>query len=315
MEEYINQILEYLPVEFADDEANEFIKYLEEAYLENIQNQKYQFAFKAFHLLYMTFVYKMSWFLKCTNNEPCEEKIHKIKTKNNGLSELKEETISIQRMFEYSLINESNAIDKLLKKAGFGFNANDFDKCQRHIEARNHCSHASGKIEYDEKGIDFLISDELKYIERLQNKIKPELEKIFIEYLNNWESSTEANHWIIQNHLSRKDLEIIINFDLPLFKEKSDNEETILKKRLYLVFVNEAQKYLELDKNVFLEKLPMFTLELKDEIEITKEKDLKEIVETKTIIERDFLPIINGFSDAEKEKSKEILGKFIKEVS
>lgn len=294
MEEYINQILKYLPVKFADDEANEFIKYLKEAYLENIKNRKYQFAFKAFHLLYMTFIYKMSWFKEITPREHAKE------------------------IFDYSHLTkgEADAIENLLKKAGLT-HKNDLSKCKNHVDARNHCSHASGKIEYDEKGIDFLISDELKYIERLQNKIKPELEKIFIEYLNeNWAVPFLTGYlksWIIQNHLSGKDLEIIINLDLPLFKEKSDNEEIVFKKRLYLIFINESQKYLELDKNVFLEKLPMFMLGLKDEIEITREKDLKEIIETKTIIERDFLPIIYGFSEKERKEAEAILGKFIKE--
>gem|GEM_PF-6997981 len=59
MEEYLEKIHRYLPLKFADDEANEFIKYLSDAYIENIEKGKYQFAFKAFHMLYMTFVYKI----------------------------------------------------------------------------------------------------------------------------------------------------------------------------------------------------------------------------------------------------------------
>ena len=64
MDEYLNTIQKYLPIKFADEEASEFIDYLSEAYLENIEKGKYQFAFIAYHMLYMTFCYKTKWFLK-----------------------------------------------------------------------------------------------------------------------------------------------------------------------------------------------------------------------------------------------------------
>jgi len=69
MEEYLKQILRYLPIQFADEEANEFVKYLSEAYTENLEKEKYQFAFTAFHMLNMIFVYKVKWFLNKQGNQ------------------------------------------------------------------------------------------------------------------------------------------------------------------------------------------------------------------------------------------------------
>jgi hypothetical protein len=275
MEDYIYQIRRYLPIKFADDEANEFLQYLEETYLENIHNQKYQFAFKAFHMLYMTFIYKISWFLSI------------IPTAN--------------QMFDYSHLTkgEAEAITNLLKKKGF------------HVDARNHCSHASGKIDYDEKGVDFLISDELKYIERMQITIKSALKIFFEKFLNDhWSESLIGGDIAIlfgESNISRKDLEIIIELKLPLFKKKSDNEKIVFQKILYLVFINEAQKHLELDKNIFIENLPMLMNGLIDEIKIEREEEEEKTISKQEIIEAHLIPIINELNEKDREEAETIL--------
>jgi hypothetical protein len=308
MEDYIYQIRKYLPVKFFDDEANDFLKYLEEAYLENIKNKKYQFAFKAFHMLYMTCIYKFSWFIKRVNNEAPAEKTYKLKIKSNGQAQIQEDIVSIQRMFEYSLINESEAIQKLLKKTGF--HPNDFDKCNHHVDARNHCSHASGKIEYDKKGIDFLISDELKYIERLEHKTMVEQKKFLEQILaDNWDKSLiggDIVNLFINNNISRRDLEVSIRFDLALFRKKSDNENTVFQKILYLIFINEAQKYTEEEKSIFVERLPMFMIGLKDEIKVQRDGE-KKIISLREIIEECLVPIINNFEEKDRREAEKIL--------
>ncbi|MFA4818726.1 MAG: hypothetical protein WC621_02710 [Patescibacteria group bacterium] len=308
MEDYVYQIRKYLPLKFADNEANDFLKYLAETYLENIKNRKYQFAFKAFHMLYMTCIYKFSWFIKITNKESPEEKTYKLKIKDDGRAQVQEETVSIKELFEYSLISESEAIQRLLGKTGF--HPNDFDNCNRHVEARNHCSHASGRVEYDEKGIDFLISDELKYVERLQNKIKPELKKfleIFLE--ENWHKSLisgDIENIFIANNISRKDLELVIGIDLPLFKKGSSSEKVVFRKILYLIFISEAQKYFDTEINIFVEKLPMFAIGLKDEVNIRINGEEK-VKSMREIIEESLVPIINSFTQQDREKAEKIL--------
>ncbi len=308
MEDYIYQIRSYLPIKFIDSEANDFLKYLEETYLDNIKNNKYQFAFKAFHMLYMTFIYKISWFVKFINKDNSEEVTFRLKIKSDGQAQIQEKKYSIKQMFEYSLIGESKAIQVLLKKKGF--HPNDYSKCQYHVDARNHCSHASGKIEYNEKGIDYLISDELKYVERFQNKIKPEL-KTFIEtFLNdNWNKSLiggDIEHTFTNNNISGKDLEFIIDFALSLFKKKSDNEKVVFQKILYLVFVYEAQKYLEIEKNIFLEKLPMLMFGLVEEMELKQDGRKKKVL-VQEIIEERIIPIISRFVDEERKEAEKIL--------
>lgn len=308
MEDYIYQIHKYLPIKFADEETNDFLRYLEETYIENIKNKKYQFAFKAFHMLYMTCIYKFSWFIKKINNESPEEKTYKIKTNINGQTQIQEDVILIQKLFEYSLISESAVIQKLLKKTGF--HLNDIEKCKHHVDARNYCSHASGKIEYDEKGIDFLISDELKYIERLQSKTKSEQKRFLESFIEkNWDKSlieADVYNFFVINNVSTKDLELLIDIEISLFRKKSDTEKSVFQKVLYLVFISEAQKYIESDKNIFLQKLPIFMVGLEKEIKIGINGSSKK-VSMEEIMEEHLIPVISQFNEEDRKKAEKIL--------
>ena len=87
MEDYLEKILEFLPETFFDKDSDDFIKYLSDAFIENSTNEKYQFAFTAFHMLNMVFIYKTKWFLfKQGNTIICTalENFRNNKNNNNG---------------------------------------------------------------------------------------------------------------------------------------------------------------------------------------------------------------------------------------
>ncbi|MEA3447112.1 MAG: GxxExxY protein [Bacteroidota bacterium] len=58
------QILQYLPNRFKQRDEQEYIEFLWEAFESNYQNEKYQFAFIAYHMLFMSFVYFTIWQIK-----------------------------------------------------------------------------------------------------------------------------------------------------------------------------------------------------------------------------------------------------------
>lgn len=304
MEDYIYQIRRYLPIKFADEEANKFLKYLYEAYLENIKNKKYQFAFKAFHMLYMSFIYKVSWLLN--------DKGHQIKQLLNKTAKDKGDrenrSIMFNTLFDLSQLREKESLECLF--LSLKFYQNDLKECKRHVDVRDNCSHASGKIYYFEKEVQFYIEDELKYIAILHNKIKSDLKNILENYLNKkWKLNHIAGdvyNWFILKHFSEKDLELLISIDLPLFRKKSNNEIIVFQKILYLVFVYEAQKHIEIERNIFLDKLTMFMEGLEDDLKVTKDGEEKTIP-TQEIIEENLVPIISDLSDEEREKAEIIL--------
>ncbi len=302
MEDYIYQIRKYLPIQFIDEEANTFIKYLEESYLENIKNQKFQFAFIAFHMLYMTFCYKTKWLLKTQNNQII------LKSLQDYISRRGKNTF-FNVLFDLSQIPEKDIFCSLLI-ALKGFNSNDIDNCKIHVTRRNHCAHASGKIEYNGKEIDFLISDEIKYIEKMQKRVQPNLLLLLENFLNNnWEKSfigIDINNYFVSSNISIKDLDSIVKLNLTLFKVNSDNEKVIYKKILYLILISEAQKYIETEVNIFLEKLPMFMLGITENIKIQKNGEEK-IKTIREIIEEHLIPVISEFNNEDRKRAEKIL--------
>ena len=72
MEEYIQKLLYYLPIDFGDTENNEYKTYLVRACCENYTNEKFQFSLMAFHMLFMAFLYKEFWTLKTYSHERVE---------------------------------------------------------------------------------------------------------------------------------------------------------------------------------------------------------------------------------------------------
>lgn len=301
MDEYIYKIRKYLPLTFADEEANEFLKYLQESYIENLAKEKYQFSFIAFHMLYMTFVYKVKWFLKQKGNTDIDTALTNFKQQHRGSA--------FNTLFDLSQFQEKTSLEKLL--LSLRFHTNDISICKNHVEIRNNCSHASGRIYYKKQSnIEHYIVEEIEFVKRIQNKTGSDLQTIFNNYIeNNWIMPIQTGYirsWIIENYLSEKDLEIIAGFELPLFEEKSDNKKTIYQKLLYLVFINEAQKHLEGDKNLFLERLPIFMTGLVEEIKVTKDGEEKTI-STQEIIEEYLIPIITDLSGKEREEAEKIL--------
>lgn len=297
MEEYLEQIIAYLPIQFANEESNDFIEYLSDAYLKNIENEKYQFSFIAFHMLHMTFCYKIKWFLKKQKNEKIKgsmESFLKANSKKffNGL-------------FDLSQFSEKDTIYHLLHALGFDITeTNEHKKC---VDIRNNCAHANGKIRYDKEKINTSIEEEIKFMKKIQEKVKPELKKFLDKFLEeNWQEnfvSGDFNNFFNENYLSLKDLEIIGDIDLELLKMESINKKIIKQKILYLLLIFEIQNKFESENNLFLKALPLFMIGLPEKIKIANDKEIY----TSSIIEEFLIPILNILHDKDRSDAEKIL--------
>lgn len=302
MEEYLKRILRHLPIQFADEEANEFVEYLSEAYLENLEKEKYQFAFTAFHMLNMIFVYKTKWFLKGQHNQAIEDSLHNYIQQNRGTT--------FNTVFDLSLLPEKRSLEALLQS--LNFHANDIGICKNHVDVRNNCSHASGRIYYKTKErVGHYIEEEIEFVEKIQNKLKTELKKYTQKFLDeNWQQSFLSRDFkdlFEENYFSVKDLELISQATLPLFRKKSNNEKNVRQKILYLLLIYEIQNQINNGENLFLEKLPILMIDLPEKIKIEKNGNEDEIY-TSEIIEEFIMSIISDFSNEERVRAEEILG-------
>lgn len=301
MEEYLKEVSDFLPLRFKDEETAEFIKYLGDAYLENAANDKFQFAFTAFHMLNMVFIYKVQWFLKEQGNADIEQSLENFARQNNGAT--------FSTLFDLSQLHEKTSLEKLLR--ALNFHVNDIDICKNHVGVRNNCSHASGRVYYKTRQrIEHYIQEELEYIDKVQGRLEPALTLFLQNFLEqNWDKKLIASN--LENlfedkYLSRKDLEMLASVDLPLLHKKSNTERNLYQKILYLVLVYQIQEVLEIETNLFLAKLPLLMDGLVVEIEVVKGGDkVKEA--TAGIIEEQISPLISNFSDADRKQAEAIL--------
>jgi hypothetical protein len=303
MEEYIYQIRKYLPIEFAEQETNEFVDYLFSAYLENIRTEKYQFSFTAFHMLYMSYIYKIKWLLKEQGNQLINGSLTEYINQNRG-------TV-FNTLFDLSQIQEKTTLDKLLK--ALSFHANDVDLCKNLVEVRNKCSHASGKIYFKRSSqIENYISEEMDNIAAIQSKIKSQLklnlEKFITDFWEeNWIEGC-VKEWIISNYLSEQDIEEFLKLKMPFFTQLSDNREVILKKLLYCNLVYELISYVENKDNYFLKSLQILMNGLIDEVDIRKNiEDEPKLKFTRELIEERILPLLAELPSEDLKKGQKIL--------
>ena len=68
--EEATELANYLPLSFKTPKEQEYIEFLWDAFETNYSNQKHQFAFLAYHMLTMSFVYFNIWQIK--QNRPAD---------------------------------------------------------------------------------------------------------------------------------------------------------------------------------------------------------------------------------------------------
>lgn len=68
-------ILSYLPNSYKTRDEQDYINFLWESYESNYNNGKYPFAFIAFHMLYMSFVYFEVWQIKMNRKVDFEKSL------------------------------------------------------------------------------------------------------------------------------------------------------------------------------------------------------------------------------------------------
>ena len=303
MEDYLEKILEFLPETFLDKDSDDFIKYLSDAFIENSMNEKYQFAFTAFHMLNMVFIYKTKWFLfKQGNTIICTVLENFKNNKSNNIDEF-------NTLFDLSLFGEKKSLEEVLKS--LKFHLNDIGISKNHVDVRNNCSHASGRIYYDsQKKIEHFIEEELFIIERIHLKTLEMLESLINKFINEkWNKAfilQDIKNLFNENYFSKKDLLAILNFQYSFLSLKSNTSEVFYKKILYLLIVNEIQIRVNSDENFFLQKLHFLMNNISENIIVKKEVDELEI-STLEIIEEHISPIISTFFNEEREKAEEIL--------
>ncbi len=215
MEEAL-ELSNYLPLSFKTPKEQEYIEFLWEAFDTNYQAGKYQFAFLAYHMLTMSFVYFNIWQIKQT--EPADFEKGLI-----GFGrEVEKNLLGATSPFVFSTVNERSML-RFLKL--IGCDNGKVGTYAKLVDDRNESAHPNGNIFYsDQSALDRKIAEVLRVAEEIQVHSRPVIERCYREFLleshdNEDRQYPEAKDQIFEvliheNYLSQKDIEYCLAFDL-----------------------------------------------------------------------------------------------------
>ena len=207
---------DYLPVSFRTFAEQEYISFLWETFESNYNSAKYQFAFLAYHMLMMSFVYFNIWQLRQTRQDDFEKGLigfpkESERTLLNGISP-----------FTFSAVGESSIL-RLLRL--MGCDDSKIGQYAKLVRDRNRAAHANGDIFLKTQSeAETQIREVLRAVEEIQTHSQPIINQCYEEFLLQSHDPDEREYpdtddqirevLIHGNYMSRKDIEICINFDI-----------------------------------------------------------------------------------------------------
>jgi hypothetical protein len=210
------ELANYLPLSFKTPKEQEYIEFLWDAFKTNYTHAKYQFAFLAYHMLTMSFVYFNIWQIKQT--EPKEFGMALI-----GFGkDIEKSLLEASSPFVFSTVNERTMLRFLKLIACDNSKIGTYAKL---VDDRNESAHPNGNIFYSEQSaLDIKIREVLRVAAEIQTHSKSVIEECYENFLINncdpddREYPDDADQirevLIHANYLSSKDMGFCIRFDL-----------------------------------------------------------------------------------------------------
>jgi hypothetical protein len=198
-----------------------------DAFQANYKGERYQFAFLAYHMLTMSFVYCNVWQIKnILANDFSKAMVGFNK-------DVEKELLQATSPFTFSRVNES-VIFRFLKL--IGCDNSQIGQYTRLVKDRNEIAHCNGNIFYDApEMLDEKISDTLQHVEQIEAHSAPLILCCYESFLEESHDPEEREYideqdqiresLIHRNYLSQKDIEICLGFEIanlanePLFEE------------------------------------------------------------------------------------------------
>jgi len=223
------ELANYLPLSFKTPKEQEYIDFLWDAFETNYRHGKYQFAFLAYHMLAMSFVYFNIW------------QIRQTKTKDfaTGLigfgKDIEKSLLEANSPFVFSTVNERSILRFLKLITCDNSKIGTYVKL---VDDRNETAHPNGNIFYStEVALEIKISEILHVVEEIQSHSRPVIEHCYREFLLQNNDPEEREYpeaedqirevLIHSNYLSQKDIEICLDFELADFDTHPEYESML----------------------------------------------------------------------------------------
>jgi len=213
------ELVYYLPLSFKTPKEQEYIDFLWDAFETNTTHHKFQFAFLAYHMLTMSFVYFKIWQIKQTEPGDFEK----------GLigfgKDIEKSLLGATSPFVFSMVNERTML-RFLKL--IGCDNGKIGNYAKEVDDRNDSAHPNGNIFYStEVAFETKITEILRIVAEIQIHSKAVIEHCYGQFLlqnynpeeREYPDATDQIREILihGNYLSQKDIEICLAYDIEPF--------------------------------------------------------------------------------------------------
>ena len=219
----------YLPLSFTSPKEQEYVAFLWDAFETNYTHGKYQFAFLAYHMLTMSFVYFNIWQIKKT-----EPKNFEMSLIGFG-KDVEKNLIAATSPFVFSMVNERTIL-RFLKLISC-----DNDKIgtyTRLVDERNKTAHSNGNIFFStQAALDTKITEILCVVEEIQTHSKPVIERCYRKFLLRSHDHEEREYpdatdqirevLIHENYMSQMDIKLCLAHDLSDLRECGESAQIV----------------------------------------------------------------------------------------
>ncbi len=216
------RIFDYLPVSYKNPTEKEYVDFLWDVFVTNYKAGKYPFAFLAYHMLFMCFVYFEIWQIRQNYLEDFQKAMVGFN------KDMEKELLDATTPFALWQVNESSVF-RFLKL--IGTDNSDIGCFTKIVKDRNNAAHSNGNIFYkNQKSLDDQIEEMISCVETIQKKSASIIEKAYQDFLlasadpDNREFVDDESQiieiFVHNNYLSLEDVRIAQRFDIsPLSKE------------------------------------------------------------------------------------------------
>jgi hypothetical protein len=212
------ELANYLPFSFKTPTEQEYIEFLWDAFQTNYTHGKYQFAFLAYHMLAMSFVYFSIWRIKQGRPEDFQNSLI-------GFAKDEKALLAATSPFAFSIVNERTILRFLKLIACDNAKIGTYIKL---VDDRNDTAHSNGNIFFStQAALDAKITEILRVVGEIQTQAMPVIEHAYREFLLQNHDPEEREYpdaadqirevLIHKNYLSQSDIDICLRFELGTF--------------------------------------------------------------------------------------------------
>jgi hypothetical protein len=213
--ENASDLSNYLPRSYNSPTEQEYITFLWDAFETNYNYGKYHFAFLAYHMLTMSFVYFNIWQIKQTRPDDFEKGLIGFARDEKALHEA-------PTPFAFSAVNERTAL-RFLKL--IACDNNKIGTYAKLVDDRNKTAHSNGHIFFrTQAALNTKITEVLRVVNEIQEHSRPVIEHCYREFLlrsadpeaREYPDPADQVHEVLihSNYMSQRDVEICLGFDI-----------------------------------------------------------------------------------------------------